>query len=245
MTTNEKPVRQSPQKPAVGPRPRPPAGRAANAGPVRPAVTPVNSPAAIPAIMRGPVAPLSAGWRAAAAVTGTERPAPGKTAEPDDLELAPQGNGRVDNAAVWRPSTPGLSFRPIVQVADVAAAIVFYEHLGAEVIHGGPDTDYVLMQLGTVQIGLIARTGNAGEGAGIEAGSRNSPQGNARNACQGAVQLNFATAQPLRDLERHLRGRGVMIARGVHDTIFGPQLHVHTPDGLLIRIGQLEPHESV
>jgi len=233
--TDEKPVNPSVRKQAVGPRPRPPAGRAANAGPVRPGGTPVNSPAAIPAIMRGPVAPISASRRAAVATTGTDRTEPGSASKPDDQVPSAPGGGRVHSpqgaATLRRPLAPGLSFRPIVQVADVAAAIVFYEHLGAEVIHGGPDTGYVLMQLGTVQIGLVARAANAEKGAG-------------RDAYQGAVQLDFSAAQPLHDLERHLRECGVTIARSVHDTVFGPQLHVRAPDRLLIRIGQLETDES-
>ena len=221
--TDEKPASPSVRRQAVGPRPRPPAGRATNAGPARPGGTPVNSPAAIPAIMRGP---------AAVATTSTDRSEPGSASKPDDQVPPAPGGGRVHSpqsaAAVRRPVTPGLSFRPIVQVADVAAAIVFYEHLGAEVIHGGPDTDYVLMQLGTVQIGLVARPADAEKGAGRDA----------------YVQLDFSAALPLHDLERHLRERGVTIARSVHNTGFGPQLHVRAPDGLLIRIGQLETDES-
>jgi catechol 2,3-dioxygenase-like lactoylglutathione lyase family enzyme len=121
-----------------------------------------------------------------------------------------------------QPPAPGLLFRPIVQVADVAVALAFFEHLGAELIHGGPDADYVLMQLGTVQIGLVGCQGETGP---------------------GAVELNFSAALPLDELERRLRRRRVAIARGVHPTVFGPQLHVRAPDGLLIKIGQLEPDD--
>jgi len=137
----------------------------------------------------------------------------------------PRG-GRVHSAqgtaTVPKPPAPGLLFRPIVRVTDLAAAITFYEHLGAEVVHGGPEADYVLVQLGTVQVGLIAHPGWAGP---------------------GAVELNFSAALPLDELERQLRGRGVTVARSMHNTAFGPQLHVCAPDGLLIKIGQLEPDD--
>jgi hypothetical protein len=105
----------------------------------------------------------------------------------------------------------------------MAASVLFFEDLGAEVIHGGPDSNYVLMQLGTVQIGLLVRPADAG---------------------RGGVELSFAAAMPLDELERRLRARGVTVAKSAHSTDFGPQLHVRTPDGLLVKIGQLELDEA-
>jgi hypothetical protein len=101
----------------------------------------------------------------------------------------------------------------------MAATVVFFGHLGAEVIHGGPDSDYVLLQLGTVQIGLLLHP----------AGTR-----------QGAVELNFVAAIPLDELEQRLRSHGATVAEPAHSTDFGRQLHVRTPDGLVVKIGQLE-----
>jgi len=172
---------------------------------------------------------------------GGDRPRPGttRTGSPNPLGPGPEqrrkiarnaGSGpdkrRVHSAqgtaTVPKPPAPGLLFRPIVRVADLAAAITFYEHLGAEVVHGGPEADYVLIQLGTVQVGLVAHPGGV---------------------APGAVELNFSAALPLDELERQLRGRGVTVARTMHNTAFGPQLHVRAPDGLLIKIGQLEPDD--
>lgn len=125
-------------------------------------------------------------------------------------------------AAVPKPPSLGLQFRPVVHVADLAASVVFFELLGAEVIHGGPDSDYVLMQLGTVQIGLLLRPADTR---------------------QGAVELNFVAAVPLDELEQRLRSRGVTIAEPAHSIDFGSQLHVRTPDGLVVKIDQLELDE--
>jgi len=58
---------------------------------------------------------------------------------------------------------------------------------------------------------------------------------------RGEFELSFVTAVPLGELERRLRSASVTIAEGVHHTDFGAQLHVRTPDGLLIKFGQLEP----
>jgi catechol 2,3-dioxygenase-like lactoylglutathione lyase family enzyme len=121
-------------------------------------------------------------------------------------------------------SDPGLHLRPMVHVADLAAALRFYEHLGAEVIHGGPDTDWVLMQLGAVQIGLITRA----------AGTRRD---------DGPVELTFSAAMSLDELERRLHRSGFRAAEVTTDRDFGEQLQVRTPDGLLIKITQREPEE--
>jgi catechol 2,3-dioxygenase-like lactoylglutathione lyase family enzyme len=111
---------------------------------------------------------------------------------------------------------PGLELQPVVHVADMGAAIAFYQHLGAELIHGGRDTDWTLLQLGTIQIGLLGTTPNVHHG-------------------EGKVELTFSAAMPLDRLEDRLRRAGVAVA-GVAE-----QLHVRSPDGLLIKIDQREP----
>ena len=107
-----------------------------------------------------------------------------------------------------------LELRPVVHVADMAASVAFYERLGGEIIHGGPDDEWVLIQLGAVQIDLV--TGPAGG--------------------DGTVQLTFAADAPVEHLQQRLPG-----ARLTTDRTFGRQLLVRSPDGLLIRIGQREP----
>jgi catechol 2,3-dioxygenase-like lactoylglutathione lyase family enzyme len=59
---------------------------------------------------------------------------------------------------------PGLQLRPTVHVGDLATALAFYEHLGGEVVHGGPDTGWVLLQLGTIQLVLVAQPPDTARG---------------------------------------------------------------------------------
>ena len=108
----------------------------------------------------------------------------------------------------------GLELRPMVQVDDVAASIRFYEKLGAEIIHGGPDSAWVLLQLGTVQIGLVRRGSPA----------------------EGSIALHFVAGMPLAQLAKRL-GRSEITT----DPEFGEQLRVRTPEGLLLTITQREP----
>ncbi|HET6532786.1 MAG TPA: VOC family protein [Actinoplanes sp.] len=109
-----------------------------------------------------------------------------------------------------------LQLRPLVHVRDMAASVAFYEHLGGEIIHGTPDDHWVLMQVGTVQIGLVTQPPGLGE---------------------GTVELNFGAAAPLATVQRRLGGGALTTHRDL-----GPQLEVRSPDGLLIKINQLEPY---
>jgi catechol 2,3-dioxygenase-like lactoylglutathione lyase family enzyme len=109
-----------------------------------------------------------------------------------------------------------------VHVDDMPSAVEFYERLGAEVVHGGAADDWVLLQLGTTQIGLLAQPPRTADG-------------------ESTVELNLASATPLEDLARRLRGDGVTIVALENHPDFGDQLQVRSPDGLLIKINQLEP----
>lgn len=117
---------------------------------------------------------------------------------------------------------PGVRLRPMVHVDDMAAAVSFYEALGAEVLHGSRDGDWVLLRLDDAQIGLLAHPPN--------------PEQN-----EGKVELNFEATEPLEQLEQRLRAAGVTIARPTTDEGFGRQLQISSPDGLLVKIDELDP----
>ncbi len=107
-----------------------------------------------------------------------------------------------------------LDLRPVVPVRDMAASVAFYERLGGEVVHGGPGDGWVLMQVGTAQIALVAGP----------------PTGD------GGVELHLATDAPFERVRRLLPG-----AQPVTHPEFGPQLLVRSPDGLVVRISRREP----
>ena len=117
---------------------------------------------------------------------------------------------------------PGVRLRPMVHVEDMAAAVSFYEALGATVLHGSRDGDWVLLLLGDARIGLLAHPPN--------------PEQN-----EGTVELNFEATEPLDQLEGRLRTAGVTITRPTTDEGFGRQLQVTSPDGLLVKIDELDP----
>lgn len=121
---------------------------------------------------------------------------------------------------------PTFVLQPMIHVTDMAASVAFYEQLGGSVIHGGRDADWVLMQLGTAQIGLLARPPRHADG-------------------ESTVELNFLCTVPLDRLAKQLHGSGAADAKLVTDRTFGHQLHVQSPDGLLIRINEIDPDPLV
>lgn len=116
----------------------------------------------------------------------------------------------------------GLTLQPMVHVARMAPAVAFYEALGACVEHGSRDGDFVMLVINGQRLALLAHPPN--------------PEQH-----EGRVELNFDTATDLAAVERDLAARGVDIAQPVTDEGFGRQLQVRSPDGLLIKINQLEP----
>ncbi len=129
----------------------------------------------------------------------------------------------TDAGPTDQPAAPDVRLRPMVHVADMPAAVAFYEQLGAHVVHGSRDGDWVLLQLGGGQLGLLAHPPNPEQD-------------------EGRVELNFqAPAGSLDALEERLRTGGVAIARPTSDEGFGRQLQISSPDGLLVKIDELEP----
>jgi len=119
-------------------------------------------------------------------------------------------------------ASPPLILQPMVHVDDMPSAVSFYEALGARVEHGSRDGDFVMMLVGASRFGLLAHPPN--------------PEQN-----EGRVELNFETTEPLDVVEQRLRAAQVTITHPATDQGFGRQLQVSAPDGLLVKINQLEP----
>ncbi|GEM_PF-240342 len=140
-----------------------------------------------------------------------EQPAVPQLAQPPIADLA-RGEQQAS----------GLTLQPMIHVEQMAAAIKFYEALGFSLTVGSRDGDWAQMRLGGAELGLLAHPPN--------------PEQN-----EGIVELNFESQEPLEALEARLREAGVTIARPTGDEGFGAQLQVQSPDGLLVKINQLDP----
>jgi hypothetical protein len=138
--------------------------------------------------------------------------------------FAPPTGRRPETVGVAkvRPLLPGLQLQPMVHVDDMPAAVAFYEKLGGEINHGDRDGEWVLMQVGTAQIGLVTRPPDASRG-------------------ESTVELNFAATMPLDRLEQLLRDHDLQVVEVARDLDLGTQLHIETPDGMPIKIHQVEP----
>jgi Glyoxalase/Bleomycin resistance protein/Dioxygenase superfamily len=150
--------------------------------------------------------------------TADDRPAPAAAFAASDPEpTAAEPDSAADGGA-----EPGLQMRPMVHVADMAAAVAFYESLGGRIVHGSRDGDRVLMAVAGAQLGLLAHPPN--------------PEQN-----EGVVELNFQATVPLERWEERLRAAGAPITRPTSDEAFGRQLQLTSLDGLLIKIDELRP----
>jgi predicted enzyme related to lactoylglutathione lyase len=127
-----------------------------------------------------------------------------------------------ESAMTDQPATEtAISLQPMVHVADMNAAVGFYEALGARVEHGSRDGDFVMLRIGPSRFSLLAHPPN--------------PEKN-----EGQVEFNFETTEDLETVEARLRAAGATIARPTTDEGFGRQLQVSAPDGLPIKINELD-----
>jgi len=104
----------------------------------------------------------------------------------------------------------------------MAEAVDFYSALGCRVVNGSRDGDFALLELNGGKLSLLAHPPNPAQD-------------------EGRVELNFVSSGPLNELEEQLRSDGVLIVTPTSDEGFGRQLQVASPDGLLIKINELDP----
>lgn len=115
-----------------------------------------------------------------------------------------------------------LTLQPMVHVRQVSAMVDFLAALGGEVVHGSRDGDWVQVSIGGAEVGILGHPANPEQG-------------------EGDVELNFESRTPLEQVEQAARDAGVEVVAPVSDQGFGRQLQVRSPDGLLVKINELDP----
>lgn len=114
-----------------------------------------------------------------------------------------------------------LAIQPMLHVENMGESLAFFERLGAEVLFGSRDGDYALVQFGPTRLGLLAHPP-----------SPDNPE---------PLELQFESGTPLEQIEEHLRATAPeMIHRGAGDEAFGKMLQLRTPDGLVVKLLELE-----
>ncbi len=116
---------------------------------------------------------------------------------------------------------PQLTLQPMVHVRDMAATLAMLEVLGGVLIQESRDGDWAPVSIGGAEIGLLAHPANPDQG-------------------EGDVELSFESRTPLEQVEELARSAGVVVAQPTADEGFGRQLQLHTPDGLLLKINEIE-----
>ncbi|GAC1392688.1 MAG: hypothetical protein NVSMB38_17040 [Ktedonobacteraceae bacterium] len=115
-----------------------------------------------------------------------------------------------------------VTLQPMLHVDDMEKALDFYNKLGATVLNRSRDDDWVLLRFGSTELGLLAHPANPEQG-------------------EGKIELNFEYPASLEKLEKKLRETGVTIVRPTGDEGFGCQLQLEGPDGMLVKINQIDP----
>ena len=115
----------------------------------------------------------------------------------------------------------GLRLLPLLHVNSLAPNVAFLEAMGGQLVYGSRDGDWALMDLAGSEVSLLAHSPNAAVG-------------------DERCEFNFVSREPLETVEAHLREQSVTIIQGTSDEMFGRQLKVQTPDGLLVKIYELD-----
>jgi hypothetical protein len=114
-----------------------------------------------------------------------------------------------------------LSIQPMLHVARMGESIAFFEAFGGRLVFGSRDGDWALLRFGGTHLSLLAHPP-----------SPDNPE---------PVELQFTSATPLERIEEHLQETAPhMIARGTADEAFGRMLQLRTPDGLIVKLLELE-----
>lgn len=116
---------------------------------------------------------------------------------------------------------PELILQPIVHVADAPGTVRLLEALGGEVVQGSRSGDWVQVEIGGAQVGLLAHP------PAVELG-------------EGVVELAFGSRTPLAEVESRALEQGVAVAAPSGDEGFGRQLRLRSPDGLVVTINEID-----
>ncbi|MEH0109458.1 hypothetical protein V6N00_07025 [Tersicoccus sp. MR15.9] len=60
-----------------------------------------------------------------------------------------------------------VTVQPMVHVEDMPSSVAFYEALGASVVNGSRDGDFVLLALGDTQLSVLAHPPNPAQDEGV------------------------------------------------------------------------------
>jgi hypothetical protein len=121
-----------------------------------------------------------------------------------------------DNQQANQALTP----QPLIHVKEMGPAITFYEGLGGTVLRGSRDGDRALTQIADSQISPLAHPPNPDQD-------------------EGTVELNLEARAPLEQIIEHLQAIELHPNAPIAAQDFGRQLQISAPDGLLIKINQL------
>lgn len=114
-----------------------------------------------------------------------------------------------------------LAVQPMLHTPDLAASVAFYTGLGGEVLFRSRDNDWALLGFGATRLALLARPGGP-----------DNPE---------PLELQFVASAPLDALaDEQARRQPASVFRGLADEAFGRMLQLRSPEGLVVKLLELE-----
>lgn len=114
-----------------------------------------------------------------------------------------------------------LSVQPMLHVENMENSVLFFESIGAQMVFGSRDGDWSLLKFGMTCLSLLAQPPSA-----------DNPE---------PLELQFTSGTKLEDIEEHVRSIDPsLVHRGTGDEAFGRMLQLRSPDGLVVKILELE-----
>jgi catechol 2,3-dioxygenase-like lactoylglutathione lyase family enzyme len=114
-----------------------------------------------------------------------------------------------------------LQVQPMLHTADMETSVHFYASLGGEIQARSRDGDWTLMRFGDTQLALLAHPSGP-----------DNPE---------PVELQFSAAGSIAPLAAKLSAeQPACVAQGVSDEAFGRMLQLRSPEGLLVKVVELD-----
>ena len=115
----------------------------------------------------------------------------------------------------------GLKPQPMIHVESMVEALRFYKGLGAKLLFGSRDGDWAMIDFSGARMGLLVH-----------------PPGDGKRE---TVELQFTSNKPLEEIENQMHAVDPsFIEGGTADEAFGRMLKLRTPDGLLVKVIEVE-----
>jgi|SRR5579859_732395 len=133
------------------------------------------------------------------------------------------------------PPDPEMALMPVLRVADVHRAAVFYQRLGLDLLAENRNHRWAVLRLGDALLGIHSSTAEHSSAARTPSSSAGA---DARDG--GVAHLAFVIKEPVEAVVARLTDAGLDI-REVVDEAYGRSIQIVDPDGSIVYLEERDP----